>query len=422
MNQIPATFRLVDLPARVILISLFILFSLLLWLSARAGLASLLYTFAASTRQPVAANVAVKLSPDDPEAHYLRGAIFEADGNLDAAITEYNEAIARRPDDYVLWLGLAQAQELNGQPQVAIAAAQQAIRLAPHYAQTHWQLGNLLVRSGRTEEGFRELRLAGSSNPKLLLPTIDLAWQLSGGNVQFVLQAVQPATPVAHQAVAEHFKKRGRMADAIAVLRSASSVDRDYRRVNLEELLAAKRYVEAYALWSIGRTGSEAVSPSMSDPGFEQERRLDEPGFDWRTENKAETILLTLEPANPKEGKASLKVEFRGDSPPATPIISQLVLVEPNTRYQLNFSVRTESLVSGGLPLIRIVDPVTNEVLGQTNSFSETAVNWQEYFVEFTTKETTGAILVVLQRQRCANDACPIFGGLWLDNFSLRKL
>lgn len=422
MNQIPASGRLVYLPPRIIPLCLLILFSLLLWLSARAGLASLLYTFAASNGQPAAANFAVNLSPGDPEAHYLRGAVLGAEGDLAASIAEYNEAIARRPDDYVLWLGLAQARELNGQPEMAIAAAQQAISLAPHYAQTHWQLGNLLLRAGRTDEGFSELRLAGSSNPKLLSPIIDLAWQLSGDNVQFVLQAVQPATPVAHLAVAEHFKKRGRIADAIAVLRSASIVDKDYRRVNLEELLAAKRYADAYALWSIGRTGIPADGPSMSDPGFEQERRLDEPGFDWRAENKAQNYSLSLEPANAKEGKASLKVEFRGDSSPAAPIISQLVMVESNSRYQLNFSVRTDSLVSGGLPLIRIADPVTNEVLGQTNAFGESVANWQEYSVEFDTKTTTSTVLVVLQRQRCGDDRCPIFGRLWLDGFSIRKL
>ena len=420
----PAVSRVVHPLARFTRICLLIVFLLLIWLSVRAGFASLLYTYAAISNQLAAANAAVSLSSGDPEAHYLRGAVLEASGDLTAAITEYNEAIVRRPDDYVLWLSLARAQELNGQTPMAIAAAREATQLAPYYAQPHWQLGNLLVRAGRAEEGFGELRLASTSNPRLLPPIIDLAWQLSRGNVQFVMQAVQPGTPAAYQALVEYFKKRGQEAEAIAILRTAGSIGEDYRRQYVDELLKAKRFADAYAIWSIGRSpadASDAGGPIVNDPGFEQERRLDEIGFDWRTENKAQTVTLSLEPANPKEGRSSLRVEFNGDSDPGAQIISQLVLVEPNSRYQLHFAARTESIVSGGLPRVAVVDAGNNEILGQTNVFPEVS-NWQDYSIDFNSKQTTSAILISLQRQRCRESPCPIFGRLWLDNFSLKKL
>jgi len=420
----PAVSRVVHPLARFTGICLLIVFLLLIWLSARAGFASLLYTYAAISNQLAAANAAVSLSSGDPEAHYLRGAVLEASGDLTAAITEYNEAIVRRPDDYVLWLSLARAQELNGQTPMAIAAAREATQLAPYYAQPHWQLGNLLVRAGRAEEGFGELRLASTSNPRLLPPIIDLAWQLSRGNVQFVMQAVQPGTPAAYQALVEYFKKRGQEAEAIAILRTAGSIGEDYRRQYVDELLKAKRFADAYAIWSIGRSPADASDdggPIVNDPGFEQERRLDEIGFDWRTENKAQTVTLSLEPANPKEGRSSLRVEFNGDSDPGAQIISQLVLVEPNSRYQLHFAARTESIVSGGLPRVAVVDAGNNEILGQTNVFPEVS-NWQDYSIDFNSKQTTSAILISLQRQRCRESPCPIFGRLWLDNFSLKKL
>lgn len=425
MNEMSAVSRLVDPLARFMGGGLLIVFLLLIWLSARAGFASLLYTYAATSNQLAAANAAVSLSSGDPEAHYLRGAILEASSDLTAAIAEYNEAIVRRPDDYVLWLSLARAQELNGQAPMAIAAAREATRLAPYYSQPHWQLGNLLVRAGRAEEGFSELRLACASNPKLLPPIIDLAWQLSRGNVQFVMQALQPGTPPAYQALAEYFKKRGQEAEAIAMLRAAGSIAEDYRRQYVNELLTAKRFADAYAIWSIGHppaNESDAGGPIVNDPGFEEERRLDEPGFDWRTENKAQTLTLSLEPANPKEGRSSLRVEFNGDSDPGTQIISQLVLVEPNNRYQLHFAARTERIVSGGLPRVAVVDAGNNEILGQTNAFPAAVSNWQDYSIDFNSKGTTSAILISLQRQRCSQSPCPIFGRLWLDNFSLKKL
>lgn len=419
----PAVSRLVHSLSRLTGICLLILFLLLIWFSARAGFASLLYTYAATSNQLAAANAAVNLSSGDPEAHYLRGAILEAGGDLTAAIAEYNEAILRRPDDYVVWLSLARAQELNGQALMATAAARQATQLAPYYAQPHWQLGNLLVRAGRTEEGFTELRLAGASNPRLLPPIIDLAWQLSQRNVQFVIQAIQPRTPADYQTLAEYFKKRGQEADAIALLRSAGNIAEDYRRRYVDELLTAKRFADAHAIWSIGRPpANETAGPIMSDPGFEQERHLDEPGFDWHTESNAQTLTLSLEPANPKEGKSSLRVEFSGDSDPGTPIISQLVLIEPNNRYQLNFAARTEDIVSGGLPRVAVLDAGNKEILGKTNAFPRTVSSWQDYSIDFNSKETTRAILISLQREQCRESPCPIFGRLWLDNFSLKKL
>jgi tetratricopeptide (TPR) repeat protein len=425
MNEMPAAGRSAHSFVRFTGIGLLIVFLLLIWLSARAGFASLLYTYAATSNQLAAANAAVSLSSGDPEAHYLWGAVLEAAGDLTAAIAEYNEAILRRPDDYVLWLSLARAQELNGQVVPATAAARQAIQLAPYYAQTHWQLGNLLVRTGHAEEGFGELRLAAASNPRLLSPIIDLAWQLSRGNVQFVIQAVQPATPADYQSLAEYFKKRGREADAISLLRSAGNIAADYRRQYLDELLTAKRFADAYAIWSIGHTPanrSDAGGPILSNPGFEEERPLNEPGFDWHTENNAQTLTLSLDPENPKEGKSSLRVEFSGDSDPRTQVISQLVLVEPNSRYQLKFAARTENIVSGGLPGVVVVDAGNKEILGQTNAFPRTISDWQDYSIDFNAKGTTTAILISLQRGQCSESTCPIFGRLWLDNFSLKKL
>jgi hypothetical protein len=115
-------------------------------------------------------------------------------------------------------------------------------------------------------------------------------------------------------------------------------------------------------------------------------------------------------------------VEFSGDSDPGTQIISQLDLVEPNYRYQLNFAARTENIVSGGLPRVAVLDAGNREILGKTNAFPRTVSSWQDYSIDFNSKETTRAILISLQREQCRESSCPIFGRLWLDNFSLKKL
>jgi hypothetical protein len=68
------------------------------------------------------------------------------------------------------------------------------------------------------------------------------------------------------------------------------------------------------------------------------------------------------------------------------------------------------------------VDAGSQEILGQTNAFPKAVNNWQYYSIDCNSKATTRAILISLQRERCSESPCPIFGRLWLDNFSLNKL
>jgi tetratricopeptide (TPR) repeat protein len=284
----------------------------------------------------------------------VRAAILEV-SDLRAAVSEYYEAVKIRPDDFALWLGLARARELAGDNEGAVAAAKQAILLAPFYAQPHYQVGNILLRAGRRDEGFRELRFAGASNPTLMPGVIDLAWRLSSGNVQFVQQAIEPNTPEAYRMLGQYFRQRKEIDSAIAMFTAAGAASEVDRQSYVAELLAANRFGEAARLWSVGH--SNGVAPGvMIDPGFEQESDLNEPGFGWRLGESREGFQLSLDTANPKEGRTSLKIEFKGASNPASPIVSQLVLVDRRARYQLRFAIRAEDIVSGGLPQVVVID------------------------------------------------------------------
>jgi len=130
-------------------IGLAVLLLLLAWYTVADGYASRVSINGAKNNDLVALAQATRLSPADAENQYLRAAVLEANGEIASAISVYTEAVSLRPGDYVLWLSLARARELNGEMPGAIAAARQAVPLAPFYAQTHWQLGNLLVRAGQ---------------------------------------------------------------------------------------------------------------------------------------------------------------------------------------------------------------------------------------------------------------------------------
>jgi len=390
--------------------------------ASRAGFASLLSSYADNANQIAAADAAVSLSPSHPDAHYVRAALLEEKDDLAAAIEEYTQAARLRPHDYVLWLALARAHELKGNAAGAQAAARQAVALAPYYAQPHWQLGNILLRAGQLDEGFGELRLSGESDPKIVPAIIDLAWQLSGGDIEFVKRTIQPQSPDFFKALAEYFKKRGKVTDAIEMFRAAGSTARQERLLFLEEMVTARRFNDAAVLWSMDHPEDlQNMISKLHNPGFEQESSLSDPGFDWRQDNKSGSLSLSLDLDRPKEGRSSLRVDFNGDSDLGPSIISQLILVEPGTQYHLQFAARTEGLVSGGLPYVSVSNPGDGTVLGQTGLFPRQTVGWQDYVLDFKSGENAGAIQLMLRRVACSKSPCPIFGHLWLDNFLLVK-
>jgi tetratricopeptide (TPR) repeat protein len=404
------------------LAALLLLFPFLIWYAGRTGFASLLSSYAASVNQIEPANAAVRVDSNDPEPHLVRGAILEAAEDLPGAISEYLAAVRLRPDDYALWLSLARAQELAGDLSDAVSSARKAIPLAPAYAQPQWQLGNLLIRSGQRDEGFKELRSAGTSDPKLLPGIIELAWQLSDGDVQFVKQAIQPQTSYAYQAVAESFRKHDRIEDAVSMFGGTGADARLAREQYLTELISRKQFIAAYSLQFQGTPGgTNGGSGLIIDPGFEQESDLEGEGFGWRTQNQAPSLSRSLDTSNPLEGHSSLSIEFKGASDPAPNIVSQLVLVEPRTRYQLQFAARTERIVSGALPTITVTDAGKSVVLASV-VLQQQSNGWQHYEIGFVSAEGTTAVQISLHREPCRTPPCPIFGRMWLDDFSLKVM
>jgi hypothetical protein len=250
---------------------------------------------------------------------------------------------------------------------------------------------------------------------------IDLAWRLSSGDVQFVQQAVSPNTPETYRMLGQYFRQRRQVDAAIAMFTDAGKAGESERQSYVAELMAAKEFKAAAKLWAVGR--SQAVEPNVIvDPGFENEADLNEPGFGWRLGENRDGFQLSLDTTNPREGRTSLKIEFSGPSALASPIISQVVLVVPRVRYQLRFSVRAEGIVSVGLPQVTVVDARTKTVLGELSELPKTTEGWRDYAIDFDSQQLTDAVQIIVQRQNCNTSPCPIFGRLWLDNFSLQKV
>ncbi len=388
--------------------------------SARFGFSRLLSRYALITNSIPATNEAVRLAPSDAEAHRSRATVLSRLRLFGAAKDELELATSLRPYDDYLWLELGNVKDELGDTEGALAAFNQAVRFAPYYAHTHWQRGNLLLRMGKYTEGFTDLRQAAGSNRDFLPSLIDLAWGLSRGDAALSERLVQVNDDKTRIALARFLARKGKAQEALDQFRRVSgSISDENKRDLMQQLIGAKAFKEAFEIWK--GSGSEAT-PVVYDGGFEGSLRLDEVGFGWRVAREEQGISMSLDATHQHSGSKSLRIQFNGNSNGVAPLVSQLIVVKAQRRYRINFAVSTKDIVTGGLPMIVVNDAASGELLGKSGSVPQGTTPWQVLSCEFTTLPKTDALILSLQRSNCGSPPCPIFGFLWLDDFSIEEL
>lgn len=347
--------------------------------SARFGFSRLLTRYALITHSTQVADAAVSVNPSDPDAHRARAAAYNSQQQYAEAASSLEQAIALRYRDDYLWIELGNTREDMGDTTGALAALNEAVRWAPYYAHTHWQRGNLLLRTNHASEAFADLRQAAAANPKYLPNLIDLAWGISKGD----LKTTQELTRISN----------------------------DTDRRALIRYLAGKSFRDAFT-FAYGST-----STAFLNGGFEEPLVVNDVTFGWIVAPEQKTHLA-IDVSEKLEGARSLQINFDGNWAPGTPLLSQTIIVESEKTYRLSFAVKTKDLVTGGLPFIAVRDATNNQLLGKSeNLFTGT---WVTLNIDFTTLTNSQTAIVRLERNNC-DASCPIFGTLWLDWFHIEQ-
>jgi hypothetical protein len=393
------------------------------WVAIRDGDARLLAAFARATNSTEAAGEAIRLSPGDPETHYAGAIVSLTLDDVPDAARRLETAIALRPQDYFLWLELGRARQQAGDAKGALTAFRESARLAPWYARPRWELGNLLLRGGQLDESFAELRAAAMNDPALLPAVCDLIWQASARDAQKVVDVIGPATSAERLSIARFFAGRGFAARSVELFLKARDVPDELRRALLNDLLNAGEFAAAYAVWSNGRKSTTVGrSGVIYDGGFEEELAPDEPGFAWHAYSNFRIAEVARDGYKPFQGEYSLLVNWLGGEDTSHAVITQLIPVEPGMRYSLRFAGRAEGLVSAALPVMTVSEAGGRAELARSQSISAKGEGWQEYTLAFDAPPRAGAVLLALRRENCTANPCPIFGKMWLDDFSLEKV
>jgi hypothetical protein len=369
---------------------------------------------------PAAGKQAVQLTPMDPESHLASAEMLNRAGQPAESILEVEKAIALRPSDYSLWLALGLLRDQNGDTTAALAAFDEAVKRAPFYAQPRWQRGNVLLRSGQYEAAFKDLNQASRSEPELIPNLIDLAWSMSKGDPKLTEQLAQVDTDRRRIAFARLLVRHGNATESLAQFKAIRLVPGEIRGELLGQLLAKDAFKEAYEIWKSDQPGN--TESLIHDGGFEAPLTFDQGGFGWRVTRTMPGVTLAVDSSKTHTGSKSLRLEFTGDSTAESPVVSQLILVEPSRRYRISFAARPENVVSGGLPIVAIKAAGANSQLGHSPPLSKGTRDWEVLSFEFDVPGQTTAIFVSVQRENCATSPCPAFGSIWLDSFSVKQL
>ena len=376
---------------------------------------------------------AARLAPDDPQVHYTL-AVFARRGftaaEFDEALGHYERAVALAPNDYRLWQELGRARGQAGDAEGGERALRRAVALAPHYAMPRWYLGNLLLRSGRVDEAFAELRGAAELHPELRQQVFALAGQVFGADTRRIGEVAGTDAAMRGQLV-EYFVRQKRGDDALQIWSAMSEEERRGQAqaggVLMRWLLDTGR---AHAALEVFRgfapeEGRAAAVGRVTDGGFEGE--VGPAGanpFAWAVAQTPQ-VQAALDTRQPHGGARSLRLNLSARGAVGYNGVSQLVAVEPGARYRLEFFVRAEELKSAGTLLTEVLDASTAEprrVVASSAPVPAGTHDWRAVTVDFTTPAGTQSVVVRLNRAPCPDDVCPIFGRIWYDDFSLQRL
>ena len=394
--------------------------------AAVAGKWAIGNTLATRSAEKEITELGVAFAPGDALARNAHAAVLEKTFDMEAfalSLGEYEAAVTLSPYDYRMWLGLGRARDRAGDRAGAEAALRRAEQLAPNYSRIHWALGNMLVRDGRSDEGFGHIRRAAETDPTFAAPAVAAAWLAFDGDLPKVTAALGEGDNTRVE-LARSLVAQKRFDEALTVW---NSVPAERRRANfaeqgkvlVERALGEGRFRAAMAI-SNEFAETPARLETVTNGGFESPIKPKSAGpFDWKN---VEGAYPQIGPTGgqKKAGEASLLIRFGDPTNLEFRALSQTIAVEPGQRYSLSLSHRSELKTQAVFRWEVVAGPsgtrlAAAEPLAPGNS-------WIDSSIDFAVPADVDGITIRLIRENCSAPICTVAGTIWFDEFQLKRL
>jgi hypothetical protein len=258
---------------------------------------------------------------------------------------------------------------------------------------------------------------------------LELSWRFYKGDIPSVLKAAGDSSG-ARGALMDYLINQKRLDDARGLWEKFDAAERKTQRDTggklLLRLLEAKRFHDVLTMHQelavVDGTPTTAAREHFTNGGFEA--AVGPPGvspFEWQV-TPVTGVQMGLDERVQQEGARSLRLAFSTSGTLDFRNISQLVTVEPQTRYRITYYVRTEDLKSAATLATEVVDASQPErVLAASEPLEIGTSDWRAVALDFTTGAETRAVTLRIVSPPCPAATCPIFGKVWYDNFNLQR-
>ena len=377
------------------------------------------------------ARMAVSMAPRDPLTHWRIAQVSQKVLPLDQqaqSIAEFEKAVSLSPFDYRFWMSLGRAYEQSGDPAKAENALRRAVALAPSYSYPHWYLGNLLLRNGRYDEAFAEIRIASDADFDLRSQQFNLIWAIYNNDPEGLKNAVGERAD-ARASFALYLLNQKRFEDGLRLWNVLSSEEKSANRSIAESIVKTlkneSRFHDAVKVYNDVTTEKyRAELGQVFDHSFEQSMSYGPDNiFGWQVKG-APQMQVGIDPDNSHGGARSLRMTFQVRANLESINVSQLVPVQPQTEYEFECYVSTHKLETGSAPLVQIVDAAGGATLVSTSPAPNGTNDWNRLTYTFKTGEKTEAVVLRIGRISCGTEespVCPIFGSVWYDDFTIKR-
>ena len=369
------------------------------------------------------ADLSTRLAPDDPQTHYAAAVLYEKTflpDDLARSMSEYETAAALAPHSYLYWLELGKARERNGDIELAERTLRRSLELAPNYSAVQWPLGNVLLREGKTDEGFAEIRKALAGNQKYAAPAVNAAAQIFDGDTARIKQAIGD-NPNVNAALVGWLSQKNQLDEAMTIW---NSLPADERKTTLKQngealfnqLIAAKKFnlaAEVFADEPGNITHGVIANGDFESPIKAEGATL----FEWNIADGPQPQIV-ISPSQKHGGNYSLWLTFNSRMTSEFRQISQTVVVEPGRKYSFEAFYKQELNGAGALRW-EIIDATDNKPLAATDNAINTT-GWEPLTTKFTVPQSSNAVIVKLALMNCVSSVCPMSGKVWFDDISLK--
>jgi tetratricopeptide (TPR) repeat protein len=372
------------------------------------------------------ADFAVGLAPADPQTHLASAVLHEKSflpEDLPKSLAEYERAAALSPSDFRLWYELGKARERAGDARGAEFALRRALELAPNYSHVQWALGNFLLRQGKSEEAFTEIRKAAGGDKNYANPAVASAWQIYEGDLAELKRYVGDSAHL-KAALAALLAREKRYDEALEIWNGLPETEKKTAfKASGEEIyqkmIEAKKYRDALQIYSQISESSEKTYAlgRIANGGFESDVNLENPGvFEWQIAGGVEP-QIGIDNTQKHGGNLSLAFIFKTADGKGFRSVQQTAAVEAGKKYTFEVFYKADLKAPATLRW-EIADAGDGKILASTDALSANA-DWTALKTDFLTGATTEAVNVRLARADCNSTLCPISGRVWFDDFSL---